>query len=82
MSQFNSIPQTELLLRQAISERIKLILYINKIDHALLELQLQQEDLFQIFQRNIENFNSIIATYSGPVDAAKDTVGFGSSLHG
>ncbi|CAF1311594.1 unnamed protein product [Adineta steineri] len=82
--------QTELVLRQAINERIKPILFINKIDHALLELQFQQEDLFQTFQRNIENINSIIATYSDDsslvgdlqVNPAKGTVGFGSNLHG
>ena len=35
---------------------------MNKIDRALLELQLQQ-DLFQTFQRIVENVNVIIATY-------------------
>ena len=40
------------------------------MDRALLELQLQQEDLFQTFQRIVENVNVIIATYgddSGPM---------------
>jgi elongation factor 2 len=43
---------------------------MNKMDRALLELQLQQEDLFQTFQRIVENVNVIIATYgddSGPM---------------
>jgi elongation factor 2 len=42
--------QTETVLRQAISERIKPVLFMNKLDRALLELQLEQEDLFQTFQ--------------------------------
>ncbi|CAF0839715.1 unnamed protein product [Didymodactylos carnosus] len=82
--------QTETVLRQAIAERIKPILFMNKMDRALLELQLQQEDLYQTFQRIIENVNVIIATYGedgGPmgeiqVDPTKGTVGFGAGLHG
>lgn len=82
--------QTETVLRQAIAERIKPILFMNKMDRALLELQLTAEDLFQTFQRIVENVNVIIATYSdenGPmgniqVDPIKGTVGFGAGLHG
>lgn len=82
--------QTETVLRQAIAERIKPILFMNKMDRALLELQLEMEDLYQTFQRIIENTNVIIATYTdedGPmgdiqVDPSKGTVGFGSGLHG
>lgn len=82
--------QTETVLRQAIAERIKPILFMNKMDRALLELQLEQEDLFQTFQRIVENINVIIATYSddsGPmgdikIDPSKGNCGFGSGLHG
>ncbi|KAK7889646.1 hypothetical protein WMY93_025206 [Mugilogobius chulae] len=83
--------QTETVLRQAIAERIKPVLMMNKMDRALLELQLEAEDLFQTFQRIIENVNVIIATYGelkdGPmgdieIDPIKGTVGFGSGLHG
>lgn len=56
--------QTETVLRQAIAERIKPILFMNKMDRALLELQLESEDLYQTFQRIVENVNIIIATYS------------------
>lgn len=56
--------QTETVLRQAIAERIKPVLFLNKMDRALLELQLEQEDLYQTFQRIIESINVIIATYS------------------
>uniref|UniRef100_UPI0039805D2D GTP-binding protein n=1 Tax=Salmonella sp. s51228 TaxID=3159652 RepID=UPI0039805D2D len=47
--------QTETVLRQAISERIKPILFLNKMDRALLELQLQPEELYQRFQRIVES---------------------------
>jgi elongation factor 2 len=82
--------QTETVLRQAIAERIKPVLFMNKMDRALLELQLQQEDLYQTFARIVESVNVIIATYGdddGPmgviqVDPTMGTVGFGSGLHG
>jgi elongation factor 2 len=82
--------QTETVLRQAIAERIKPVLFMNKMDLALLTLQLEAEDLYQGFQRIVENINVIISTYgdeTGPmgdlkVDPAKGSVGFGSGLHG
>ncbi|XP_065912624.1 elongation factor 2b-like [Dysidea avara] len=82
--------QTETVLRQAIAERIKPVVFMNKMDRALLELQLEQEDLYQTFQRIVENVNVIVATYGdedGPmgniqVQPSNGTVGFGSGLHG
>lgn len=80
--------QTETVLRQALTERIKPVVVINKVDRALLELQVDKEELFQSFRRTIENVNVIISTYH---DAAlgdvqvypeKGTVAFGSGLHG
>lgn len=81
--------QTETVLRQAIGERIKPVLFMNKMDLALLTLQLEPEDLYQTFTRVVENINVIIATYgdeTGPmgdimVSPEKGTVGFGSGLH-
>lgn len=52
------------MLRQAISERIKPIAFLNKMDRALLELQLEREDLYQTFQRIVESINVIISTHS------------------
>ncbi|KAH8921153.1 P-loop containing nucleoside triphosphate hydrolase protein, partial [Atractiella rhizophila] len=80
--------QTETVLRQAIGERIKPVVVINKVDRALLELQVTKEDLYQTFARTIESVNVIIATYNDPVlgDVQvypdKGTVAFGSGLHG
>lgn len=69
--------QTETVLRQAIAERIKPVLFMNKMDRALLELQLESEDLFQTFQRIVENVNVIIATYSddsGPMGEVRVSI--------
>ncbi|PAV75662.1 hypothetical protein WR25_15163 isoform F [Diploscapter pachys] len=82
--------QTETVLRQALMERVKPILFMNKMDRALLELQLEPEDLYQTFQRIIENVNVTIATYGddeGPMgriqlDPSEGNIGFGSGLHG
>merc|ERR1712029_716427 len=81
--------QTETVLRQAIAERIKPVLFMNKMDRALITLQCEQEDLYQKFQRIVESINVIIATYAdddGPmgivrVDPKNGSVGFGSGLH-
>jgi elongation factor 2 len=80
--------QTETVLRQAISERIKPILFINKLDRIFLELHMELEQAYQTFARALESVNVIIATYNddllGDVQVYpnKGTVGFGSGLHG
>jgi len=76
--------QTETVLRQALSERIRPVLMINKLDRAFLELQLQPDDMFMTFSRVIEGANTIISTYHddalGDVSVYpnKGTVAFGS----
>ncbi|CAO3576317.1 unnamed protein product [Absidia cylindrospora] len=80
--------QTETVLRQALTERIKPILVINKMDRALLELQLGKEELYNTFSRTIESVNVIISTYLddslGDVQVypERGTVAFASGLHG
>jgi elongation factor 2 len=80
--------QTETVLRQALSERIKPVLMVNKMDRALLELQLGGEDAYLSFQRTIESVNVVISTYEdallGDVQVypQNGTVAFGSGLHG
>ncbi|AGO13289.1 AaceriAFR142Cp [[Ashbya] aceris (nom. inval.)] len=80
--------QTETVLRQALGERIKPVVVINKVDRALLELQVSKEDLYQSFSRTVESVNVIISTYAdevlGDVQVypQKGTVAFGSGLHG
>lgn len=80
--------QTETVLRQSLGERIKPVVVINKVDRALLELQVTKEDLYQSFSRTVESVNVIIATYVdkvlGDVQVypERGTVAFGSGLHG
>lgn len=80
--------QTETVLRQALTERIKPVVCVNKVDRALLELQVGKEDLFQTFSRTIESVNVIIATYADKVLGdvmvypEQGTVAFASGLHG
>merc|ERR1711935_885811 len=81
--------QTETVLRQALAEKIKPVLFINKVDRGILELQVDGETMYQNFQRVIENANVIISTYecedmgeAQQVDPVNGTVAFGSALFG
>merc|ERR1719409_595731 len=80
--------QTETVLRQALQERVKPCLFVNKVDRCILELQMEPEDMYNRFRKAVEDVNVIIATYNdelmGDVQVApeKGTVAFGSGLHG
>lgn len=80
--------QTETVLRQALGERIKPVVMVNKMDRALLELQLEPEEAYQSFAKTVESVNVVISTYYddllGDVQCypEKGTVAFGSGLHG
>lgn len=55
--------QTETVLRQAMQERIKPVLFVNKVDRNILELQVDGETMYNNFVRVIDNVNGIISTY-------------------
>ena len=80
--------QTETVLRQALGERIKPVVTINKLDRAFLELQLPTEDMFMAFTKHVENVNVLVATYNDEelgdcmVDPTKGNVAFSAGLHG
>merc|ERR1712110_1291649 len=80
--------QTETVLRQALQERVRACLFVNKVDRCILELQMEPEDMYGRFRKAIEDVNVIISTYMdqlmGDVQVAPDkgTVAFGSGLHG
>jgi len=80
--------QTETVLRQALGERIKPVVTINKLDRGFLELQLDWESMYSGFTKHVENVNVIIATYRDEamgdlqVYPEKGTVSFSAGLHG
>merc|ERR1711988_1534766 len=76
------------VLRQALTERVKPVLFVNKVDRCILELQMEPEDMYSKFRKAIEDVNVLIATYNDAlmgdvqVGPEKGTVAFGSGLHG
>merc|ERR1712000_80067 len=80
--------QTETVLRQALAERVKPVLMINKVDRPLLELMMEPEDMYNKFARTIESANVIIASNMDDVmgdiqvDPSAGSVAFGSGLQG
>lgn len=65
--------QTETVLRQALQERIRPVLMINKIDRAIFELKVDGETMYQNFLRVIENVNAILSTYES--DGSEGAIG-------
>lgn len=55
--------QTETVLRQALAEKVKPVLVVNKIDRGILELEVDAETMYQRFVKAIEDANVIISTY-------------------
>lgn len=78
--------QTETVLRQALTERIRPVVFINKVDRAIMELQMDPEEAYQGFEKTLQNVNVVIATYNDPVmgdlmvTPANGTVAIGSGL--
>jgi translation elongation factor EF-G len=58
--------QTETVLRQAMTERIRPVLFVNKIDRCILELQNDGETMYQNFVRVVDMVNVIISQYDLP----------------
>lgn len=56
--------QTETVLRQALAERIKPVLVLNKLDRLILELKCTPEAAYQNLQRTLESVNAVISTYN------------------
>ena len=54
------MPQTETVIRQALKERVKPVLFINKVDRLINELQVTPEQMQERFKKIIEKFNHLI----------------------
>ena len=82
------MPQTETVLRQALKERVKPVLFINKTDRLIKELKLTPEQMQQRFIKQIIDINNIIKSIAPDeykelwqVSIEKGSVAFGSAFH-
>ena len=80
--------QTELVVRQALEERVRPVLFINKLDRLVTELQLNAEQIEKKFTNIISSFNDLIEVHGEPglkdkwkVNSSRDSVAFGSALY-
>lgn len=78
------MPQTETVLRQALRERVKPVLFINKVDRLIKELKLSAEEMQKRFTKIIDEVNTFIKNISPPelkwgVSVSEGSVVFGSA---
>jgi len=81
------MPQTETVLRQALKERVKPVLFINKVDRLIKELKLTPEAMQEKFIKIISNVNQLIEAIVEPslkgkwtINVNEGTVAFGSAV--
>ncbi len=55
-----AMPQTETVIRQALREKVKPILFINKVDRLINELRVTPEEMQQRFIKIITKFNELL----------------------
>ncbi len=55
-----AMPQTETVIRQALREKVKPILFINKVDRLINELRVTPEGMQQRFIKIISKFNELL----------------------
>ena len=78
--------QTETVTRQALEERVRPVLYINKIDRLVKELKLNPDEMQKWLMNIISHFNQLIDIYAEPeikekwkVSIQGNSVAFGSA---
>ena len=83
-----TMPQTETVLRQALKEGVRPILFINKVDRLINELKVDEQEMQIRLARVIDKVNKLIKGMNEKMynegwklDAAKGTVAFGSALY-
>ena len=80
------MPQTETVVRQALKERVKPVLFINKVDRLIKELKLSPEEMQARFMKSISEINKLIKQAapkefkeSWQVSVTDGSVAFGSA---
>ncbi|HLC61824.1 MAG TPA: elongation factor EF-2 [Candidatus Nanoarchaeia archaeon] len=80
------MPQTETVVKQALRERVKPVLFINKVDRLVKELHLSPEKIQERFLKLIAGFNKLIEDIAEPqfkqawkVSILDGSVAFGSA---
>ena len=58
--------QTETVTRMALEERVRPVLFINKIDRLIKELRLTPEQMQERLATVVTNFNALLDTYAEP----------------
>ncbi|AFV23223.1 elongation factor EF-2 [Methanolobus psychrophilus R15] len=83
-----TMPQTETVLRQALREHVKPVLFINKVDRLINELKVDSQEMQIRLGKLIDHVNKLIKGMNEErykagwkVDAAQGTVAFGSALY-
>ena len=82
------MPQTETVVRQALKEKVKPVLFINKVDRLINELKVTPEDMLKRFEETIKKVNKLIHSFAPEgmekkwqVRVLDGTVAFGSAYH-
>ena len=60
------MPQTETVVKQALRERVKPVLFINKVDRLVKELKLPPEKIQERFVKLIAGFNRLVEQIAEP----------------
>ncbi len=82
------MPQTETVLRQALKELVKPVLFINKVDRLIKEVKLTPQEMEKKFIKIIDHINELIENIAPEgykekwkVGVGEGSVAFGSAFH-
>ena len=59
-----TMPQTETVVRQALKEKVRPVLFINKVDRLINELQIDGPEMMKRFEAIITKVNNLISTFA------------------